>query len=110
MSTTQSLRKERPLRKQESSSSKKSAKKKDVTIQKIGDFFQSSPTIIHSKGLYRINNAYFVFSGYCGVAFFFYFNRLMYMLLKDMSAALTFSFVYEIMESEPGPAILNLAE
>ncbi|NXW92385.1 KI20B protein, partial [Alopecoenas beccarii] len=49
VSTTQSLRKERPLRKQESSSSKKSAKKKDGTLQKIGDFFQSSPTIIHSK-------------------------------------------------------------
>ncbi|NWR86888.1 KI20B protein, partial [Furnarius figulus] len=49
MSTTQSLRKEFPLRKQESSLSKKSAKKKDGTLQKIGDFFQSSPTIIHSK-------------------------------------------------------------
>ncbi|XP_065495305.1 kinesin-like protein KIF20B isoform X2 [Caloenas nicobarica] len=48
MSTTQPLRKERTLRKQESSSSKKSAKK-DGTLQKIGDFFQSSPTIIHSK-------------------------------------------------------------
>lgn len=34
----------------------------------------------------------------------------MYMLLKDMSAALSCSSVYEIMESEPGPAILNLAE
>ncbi|XP_071419334.1 kinesin-like protein KIF20B isoform X2 [Pithys albifrons albifrons] len=49
ISTTQSLRKEFPLRKQESSLSKKSAKKKDGTLQKIGDFFQSSPTIIHSK-------------------------------------------------------------
>ncbi|NXP29893.1 KI20B protein, partial [Scytalopus superciliaris] len=49
MSATQSLRKEFPLRKQESSLSKKSAKKKDGTLQKIGDFFQSSPTIIHSK-------------------------------------------------------------
>ncbi|NXC31483.1 KI20B protein, partial [Campylorhamphus procurvoides] len=49
MSTTQSLRKEFPLRKQESSLSKKSDKKKDGTLQKIGDFFQSSPTIIHSK-------------------------------------------------------------
>ncbi|KAK4820847.1 hypothetical protein QYF61_007852 [Mycteria americana] len=49
MSTTQSFRKEYPLRKQESTSSKKSAKKKDGTLQKIGDFFQSSPTIIHSK-------------------------------------------------------------
>ncbi|NXK96016.1 KI20B protein, partial [Formicarius rufipectus] len=49
MSTTQSLRKEFPLRKQESSLSKKSAKKKDGTLQKIGDFFQSSPTIIQSK-------------------------------------------------------------
>ncbi|NWW73155.1 KI20B protein, partial [Climacteris rufus] len=43
MATAQSLRK------QESTLSKKSAKKKDGTLQKIGDFFQSSPTIIHSK-------------------------------------------------------------
>lgn len=71
MSTTQSLGKERPLRKQESSSGKKSSKKKDGRLQKIGDFFQSSPTVIHSKGLYRINKAYFMFSGYCGMAFFF---------------------------------------
>ncbi|NWI92742.1 KI20B protein, partial [Pitta sordida] len=49
MSTTQSLRKEFPLRKQESTLSKKSDKKKEGTLQKIGDFFQSSPTIIHSK-------------------------------------------------------------
>ncbi|KAK2518783.1 Kif20b [Columba livia] len=49
MSTTQSLGKERPLRKQESSSGKKSSKKKDGRLQKIGDFFQSSPTVIHSK-------------------------------------------------------------
>ncbi|KFW85942.1 Kinesin-like KIF20B [Manacus vitellinus] len=49
MSTAQSLRKEYPLRKQESTLSKKSAKKKDGTFQKLGDFFQSSPTIIHSK-------------------------------------------------------------
>ncbi|XP_056209051.1 kinesin-like protein KIF20B isoform X1 [Falco biarmicus] len=46
MSTTQSFRKDL---KQESTSSKNSAKKKDGTLQKIGDFFQSSPTIIHSK-------------------------------------------------------------
>ncbi|XP_065527958.1 kinesin-like protein KIF20B isoform X3 [Lathamus discolor] len=43
------LRKPYPLRKQESTSSKSSAKKKDGTLQKIGDFFQSSPTIIQSK-------------------------------------------------------------
>ncbi|NXQ81998.1 KI20B protein, partial [Nyctibius grandis] len=49
MSTTQSFRKEYSLRNQESTSGKKSAKKKDGTLQKIGDFFQSSPTIIHSK-------------------------------------------------------------
>ncbi|KFP43149.1 Kinesin-like KIF20B, partial [Chlamydotis macqueenii] len=49
MSTTQSFRKEHPFRKQESTSSKKSAKKKEGTLQKIGDFFQSSPTVIHSK-------------------------------------------------------------
>ncbi|XP_062436013.1 kinesin-like protein KIF20B [Rhea pennata] len=49
MPTTQSFRKEYPLRKQESTSSTKSARKKDGTLQKIGDFFQSSPTIIHSK-------------------------------------------------------------
>ncbi|NXG23346.1 KI20B protein, partial [Grallaria varia] len=49
MSTTQSLRKEFPLRKEESSLSKKSAKKKDGTLQKIGDFLQSSPGIIQSK-------------------------------------------------------------
>ncbi|XP_058698011.1 kinesin-like protein KIF20B [Poecile atricapillus] len=47
--TAQSLRKERPLRRQESTLNKKSAKKKDGTLQKIGDFFQSSPAIIHSK-------------------------------------------------------------
>ncbi|NXG59553.1 KI20B protein, partial [Hemiprocne comata] len=49
MSNTQLSRKEYSLRKQNSTSSKKSAKKKDGTLQKIGDFFQSSPTIIHSK-------------------------------------------------------------
>ncbi|NWI42810.1 KI20B protein, partial [Picathartes gymnocephalus] len=49
MATAQSLRKERPLRRQDSTLNKKSAKKKDGTLQKIGDFFQSSPTIIHSK-------------------------------------------------------------
>ncbi|XP_075573701.1 kinesin-like protein KIF20B [Pelecanus crispus] len=49
ISTTRSFRKEYPLRKQESTSSKKSAKKKDGTLQKIGDFFQSSPNIIHSR-------------------------------------------------------------
>ncbi|NWY09836.1 KI20B protein, partial [Aphelocoma coerulescens] len=49
ISTTQSLGKEYPLRRQESTLSKKSAKKKDGTLQKIGDFFQSSPTIFHSK-------------------------------------------------------------
>ncbi|KFV46244.1 Kinesin-like KIF20B [Tyto alba] len=49
MSSTQSFRKEYSLRKQVSTSCKKSAKKKDGTLQKIGDFFQSSPTIIHSK-------------------------------------------------------------
>ncbi|XP_051475180.1 kinesin-like protein KIF20B isoform X2 [Apus apus] len=49
MSNTQSFRKEYFLRKQDSTSSKKSARKKDGKLQKIGDFFQSSPTIIHSK-------------------------------------------------------------
>ncbi|NWY64172.1 KI20B protein, partial [Erithacus rubecula] len=48
MATSQSLRKEYPLRRQNSTLNKKSAKK-DGTLQKIGDFFQSSPTIIHSK-------------------------------------------------------------
>ncbi|KFR11546.1 Kinesin-like KIF20B [Opisthocomus hoazin] len=48
-STTQSFRKEYCLRKQESTSSKESAKNKDGTLQRIGDFFQSSPSIIHSK-------------------------------------------------------------
>ncbi|KAM6390486.1 LOW QUALITY PROTEIN: kinesin-like protein KIF20B [Pluvialis apricaria] len=56
MSTTQSPRKEYSLRKQESTSSKMSAKKKDGTLQKIGDFFQSSPTIIHSKAKLQQNN------------------------------------------------------
>ncbi|XP_056350273.1 kinesin-like protein KIF20B isoform X2 [Oenanthe melanoleuca] len=49
MATSQSLRKEYPLRRKDSTLNKKSAKKKDGTLQKIGDFFQSSPTIIHSK-------------------------------------------------------------
>ncbi|CAN0173625.1 unnamed protein product [Bubo scandiacus] len=49
VSSTQVFRKEYPLRNQESISSKKSAKKKDGTLQKIGGFFQSSPVIIHSK-------------------------------------------------------------
>ncbi|NWR17681.1 KI20B protein, partial [Emberiza fucata] len=49
VSTAQSLRKEYSLRRQESTLNKKSSKKKDGTLQKIGDFFQSSPTIIHSK-------------------------------------------------------------
>ncbi|XP_066857181.1 kinesin-like protein KIF20B isoform X3 [Anser cygnoides] len=49
MYTTQTSRKEYPLRKQESTSSKRSARKKDGTLQKLGGFFQSSPTIIHSK-------------------------------------------------------------
>ncbi|XP_018766334.3 kinesin-like protein KIF20B [Serinus canaria] len=49
VATAQSLRKEYSLRRQESTLNKKSSKKKDGTLQKIGDFFQSSPTIIHSK-------------------------------------------------------------
>ncbi|KFP07175.1 Kinesin-like KIF20B, partial [Calypte anna] len=49
MSTTQSFRKKYFLRNQASTSSNKSAKKKDGTLQKIGEFFQNSPTIIHSK-------------------------------------------------------------
>ncbi|CAN8216296.1 unnamed protein product [Coccothraustes coccothraustes] len=49
IATAQSLRKEYSLRRQESTLNKKSSKKKDGTLQKIGDFFQSSPTIIHSK-------------------------------------------------------------
>ncbi|NXX84580.1 KI20B protein, partial [Urocolius indicus] len=47
MSITQPFRKEYSLRNKESTSSKKSAKKKDGTLQKIGDFFQSP--IIQSK-------------------------------------------------------------
>ncbi|XP_025907419.1 kinesin-like protein KIF20B [Nothoprocta perdicaria] len=49
MPTTHSFKKEYALRKQESTSSTKSIRKKDGTLQKIGDFFQGSPTIIHSK-------------------------------------------------------------
>ncbi|XP_075791232.1 kinesin-like protein KIF20B isoform X1 [Pelodiscus sinensis] len=49
MATTQSFRKEYLLRKQVLTSSTKSMQKKDGTLQKLGDFFQSSPTIIHSK-------------------------------------------------------------
>ncbi|NXL71385.1 KI20B protein, partial [Leptocoma aspasia] len=49
MATSQSLRKEYSLRRQDSTLNKKIAKKKDGTLWKIGDFFQSSPTIIHSK-------------------------------------------------------------
>ncbi|KAM7169147.1 kinesin-like protein KIF20B isoform 1-T1 [Macrochelys suwanniensis] len=49
ITTTQSFRKEYPLRKQVSTSSTKSTQKKDGTLQKLGDFFQSSPTVIHSK-------------------------------------------------------------
>ncbi|XP_061204922.1 LOW QUALITY PROTEIN: kinesin-like protein KIF20B [Neopsephotus bourkii] len=49
MMSTMQLRKPYSLRKQESTSSKNSDKKKDGTLQKIGDFFQSSPTIIQSK-------------------------------------------------------------
>ncbi|NWH63466.1 KI20B protein, partial [Geococcyx californianus] len=49
LSTTKSFRKEYLLRKQGCASSKTSAKKKDVTLQKIGDILQSSPSIIHSK-------------------------------------------------------------
>ncbi|NXT18936.1 KI20B protein, partial [Syrrhaptes paradoxus] len=49
MSVPQLVRKEYPLRNRISPSSKKPAKKKHGTLQKIGDFFQSSPTIIHSK-------------------------------------------------------------
>ncbi|NXP05318.1 KI20B protein, partial [Thinocorus orbignyianus] len=48
VSTTQSFRKEYSLRKQKSSSSV-SDKKKDGTLQKIGDFLQNSPNIFHSK-------------------------------------------------------------
>ncbi|XP_008938215.1 PREDICTED: kinesin-like protein KIF20B, partial [Merops nubicus] len=48
-STTQSFRKVYSLRKQDSTASEESAKKKDGTLQKIGDFFQSSPNLIQSK-------------------------------------------------------------
>ncbi|XP_059585940.1 kinesin-like protein KIF20B isoform X2 [Alligator mississippiensis] len=44
-----SFRKEYPLRNQQSTSSMKSTRKKDGTLQKLGDFLQSSPIIIHSK-------------------------------------------------------------
>ncbi|XP_074855640.1 kinesin-like protein KIF20B [Carettochelys insculpta] len=47
--TTESFKKEYPLRKQVSTSSTKSTPKKDGTLQKLGDFFQSSPKIIHAK-------------------------------------------------------------
>lgn len=70
MSSTQLLRKEYPLRKQASPSSKKSAKKEDGTLQKIGDIFQRSPLTLQSKGLYRINKAYSMLPGYCRIAFF----------------------------------------
>ncbi|NXI53148.1 KI20B protein, partial [Chloroceryle aenea] len=46
--STSQFRKKYSLRKQESSC-KKPPNKKDVTLQKIGDFFHNSPTIIHSK-------------------------------------------------------------
>ncbi|NWS70147.1 KI20B protein, partial [Crotophaga sulcirostris] len=49
VSTTESPRKECPLGKQDSASSKTSAKKKEVTLQKMRDFLQSSPAIIHTK-------------------------------------------------------------
>lgn len=88
MSTTQTSRKEYSLRKQESTSNKRSARKKDGTLQRLGGFSQSSPTIIHSKGLYRINKTYSVFSGHC-VMTCFYCGLLMCMLLKDMSAMLS---------------------
>lgn len=81
MSTIQ-LRKPYPLRKQESTSIKNSTKKKDGTLQKIGDFFQSSPTIIQSKGLYRTNKSHCIFSGHCRIAFF-YCNLLIHILLDD---------------------------
>ncbi|XP_058840978.1 kinesin-like protein KIF20B isoform X2 [Acipenser ruthenus] len=38
-----------PLRQQTSCSSLRSVSKKDGALQKIGDFFQSSPTLLHSK-------------------------------------------------------------
>ncbi|KAK1164591.1 kinesin-like protein KIF20B [Acipenser oxyrinchus oxyrinchus] len=38
-----------PLRQQTSYSSLRSVSKKDGALQKIGDFFQSSPTLLHSK-------------------------------------------------------------
>uniref|UniRef100_A0A8D0G5Q8 Kinesin family member 20B n=1 Tax=Sphenodon punctatus TaxID=8508 RepID=A0A8D0G5Q8_SPHPU len=47
--STRSFKKDYPLRSKVSVSSTKSPRKKDGTLQKIGDFFQSSPTIIHSK-------------------------------------------------------------
>ncbi|XP_019357657.1 PREDICTED: kinesin-like protein KIF20B [Gavialis gangeticus] len=49
VSNSQSFRKEYPLRNQQSTASMKSTRKKDGTLQKLGDFLQSSPTIIHSK-------------------------------------------------------------
>ncbi|NWI19085.1 KI20B protein, partial [Crypturellus soui] len=49
MPTTHSFKREYSLRKQESASSTKSVGKKEGTLQKIGDFFQGSPAIIHSK-------------------------------------------------------------
>lgn len=93
MSTTQSSRKEYALRKQKSSSNK-SGKKKDGTLQqKIEDFFQNSPTIIHSKGLYRINKAYSMLSEHCRMAFFYY--KLIVYVPKD-SSTLSSSFISEV--------------
>ncbi|XP_021254331.1 kinesin-like protein KIF20B isoform X2 [Numida meleagris] len=49
VSAKQKYRKEYSLREREPTSSKKLASKKDAALQKIGNFFQSSPSIIHSK-------------------------------------------------------------
>ncbi|XP_056371566.1 kinesin-like protein KIF20B [Oenanthe melanoleuca] len=49
MAASQSVTKEYPSRRQDSTRNQKSAKKKQGRLQKIGNFFQSSSTVIYSK-------------------------------------------------------------
>ena len=70
VSIEQKSRKEYFLRKQVRTSSKRLTSKKDATLQETGDYLQSSPPIIHSKGWCRISTIDSMFSRHCRMASF----------------------------------------
>lgn len=95
VSIKQKSRKEYFLRKRVRTSGKRLTRMNDGTLQKVGDFLQSTPSIIHSKGWCRISKIYSMFCRHCRMACFCC-RLLMYMFLESLSALLSCSLIYEI--------------